>query len=469
MVVENCEKNGIKLQFVLFHHGLVTTFNDSNWADNPWNAVNGGFLKDPADFFNDDRAKELTRNWLRYAVARWGHSPSIMAWELFNEVQWVNAARDPKRRPEVAAWHAEMAKYLRQIDPYHHLVTSSSNEGLPASVFAAMDFDQPHTYPPSVFGALLGTKPPANKPMFFGEFGATGGLDRGAKEYLVVRDGFWGGLLGDHSGPGAYWYWDRAYRGNLYPEYRRQSRILDRSGFAEHPKAVPGRIAVLGVPPAKLIAQPGRGWEATEKFIYELPGDASTGSLAQLSTYIQGAKSGNRMMMPQPIRFRFRAEAPGKARFKVGQVARQGGQFEVRVNGGEPVLKSWEGGEGDRRVNEEVVVDFSAGAVEIAVDNPGGDWVTLEAVQVDGVGLGVSAAVLSDPDYALGRLTWKGRFGSAPKTLTLSGITDGRFELRQFDLEKGTERTLPVNVQRGRVSGYRPFALDEGFALMRVR
>ncbi|RYG32387.1 hypothetical protein EON81_20770, partial [bacterium] len=176
MVVAECEKNAIKLQFVFFHHGLFSTTTDPNWNTHPWNKANGGFLADPTDFFVDAKAKELTKAWLRYGVARWGHSTSIMAWELFNEVQWVDAAKlHPERIPDVEAWHKEMGAYLRSIDPYKHLVTSSSNEALPSSVFETMDYDQPHTYPPSIYGALLGAPVPKGKPIFFGEFGLGGG------------------------------------------------------------------------------------------------------------------------------------------------------------------------------------------------------------------------------------------------------------------------------------------------------
>ena len=100
MILNECEKDDIKFQFVLFHHGEFSTTTDPNWREHPWNKANGGFLADPTDFFINPQAKELSKEWFRYAVARWGHSPAIMAWELFNEVQWVDAAKlHPERLP----------------------------------------------------------------------------------------------------------------------------------------------------------------------------------------------------------------------------------------------------------------------------------------------------------------------------------------------------------------------------------
>ncbi|HEX3729325.1 MAG TPA: hypothetical protein VHV47_05945, partial [Opitutaceae bacterium] len=38
-LLEAAEANGVYLQVVLQHHGQYTTYNDSNWAINPWNAA----------------------------------------------------------------------------------------------------------------------------------------------------------------------------------------------------------------------------------------------------------------------------------------------------------------------------------------------------------------------------------------------------------------------------------------------
>jgi hypothetical protein len=464
-IVRSCEQHRIRLQLVFFHHGSFTTFNDSNWATHPWNTANGGFLASPAEFFTDPKAKELSKAWLRYAVARWGHSPAIMAWELFNEVQWTNAARDPQHVHDVAAWHAEMAAYLKSIDPYRHLVTSSSNENLDPKVFVAMDYEQPHTYPPSIFGALLGHQAPADRPMFYGELGAGGSGGPADQERLVVRDGFWGGLLGGHAGPGQYWFWDRVYRSSLYPEFARLSAVLARSGFAEHPQARPAPIQVTGAPPADLVARPGRGWAATEKFVYDLPADAGIGALPQLSTYIQGAKGGNRAMMKEPIRLRFRAREAGEARFTIGQVARRGGAIEIRVNGGAPVSRSWPAAERDTRVREEIAVPFPPGPVEISIDNPSEDWVTLDTLRIPGAGPGVLAARIGAPGYTLARLSWVGGFGTEPRSITLPGLADGRYELRQWDLDSGLEKVTPGQVTGGLLPNYQPIGRDEAFAL----
>jgi hypothetical protein len=60
-------------------------------------------------------ARAFVRKRLRYNVARWGWAPHLAAWELWNEVDNLDGF-DPAAN---AAWHREMARYLREIDPWH--------------------------------------------------------------------------------------------------------------------------------------------------------------------------------------------------------------------------------------------------------------------------------------------------------------------------------------------------------------
>ena len=78
-IVSAAEDAGISFQFVLFHHGAFSTRVNPNFPDHPWNKAKGGFLEKAADFFTDPEAKRRSKMWLRYAVARWGHSTSVMS------------------------------------------------------------------------------------------------------------------------------------------------------------------------------------------------------------------------------------------------------------------------------------------------------------------------------------------------------------------------------------------------------
>jgi hypothetical protein len=128
-IVSAAEQSGIFFQMTLHHHGQYSSTNGSNvnpqWEQNPYNTLNGGFLTNATQFFTNAQAQALTKRKLRYIVARWGYSPAIMGWELFNEVQFTDAAY-ANQWTNIAAWHDQMAQFIRSQDIYQHLVTTSS-------------------------------------------------------------------------------------------------------------------------------------------------------------------------------------------------------------------------------------------------------------------------------------------------------------------------------------------------------
>jgi hypothetical protein len=241
-MVDACERADVALQVVLLHHGAFSTAVNPNWAGHPWNVERGGFLRDPADFFSNGEARRRVKMWLRHAVARFSHSPSIMAWELFNEVEWTDAGLRG-RWAEIAAWHADMARYLRSIDPYRHLVTTSATLAHPA-LWEEMDYLQPHLYAFDVAAALRRAPLPAGKPVFFGEFGDRAAPSSGAGE--VLRDGLYAGILEDHAGSPMFWYWDLVEKHGLYGELRIAAEVSALSGLASHPAARPRKLRFAG-------------------------------------------------------------------------------------------------------------------------------------------------------------------------------------------------------------------------------
>jgi hypothetical protein len=91
----------------LENHGAFSLTHDSEWADNPYNAANGGPLAHPADFFTHEEARRLFEPGLRYVMARWSASGIVLGWELWKEVDLVT---NPDA-PDVIAWHREMAAW----------------------------------------------------------------------------------------------------------------------------------------------------------------------------------------------------------------------------------------------------------------------------------------------------------------------------------------------------------------------
>ena len=77
-------------------------------------------------------------------MSRFSHSTSVFAWEFFNEVD-VTTGFD---RAAQAAWHKEMATYLRSIDAYNHPISTSfcCNDVPEVWTLPEMDFTMTHAY-----------------------------------------------------------------------------------------------------------------------------------------------------------------------------------------------------------------------------------------------------------------------------------------------------------------------------------
>jgi hypothetical protein len=115
------------------------------WDCSLYNAANGGPLATPEEFWTSTVARGQYLNKLRYVVARYGASPRLVAWELWNEIDRTEGyASAPVRE-----WHAQVRKALEKLDPHRHLVSSSFHQpgGDPAlNRQPALDFVQAHVY-----------------------------------------------------------------------------------------------------------------------------------------------------------------------------------------------------------------------------------------------------------------------------------------------------------------------------------
>lgn len=116
------ERSGIRSILIIDAYNTLRDRDlEPKWASSIYNRDNGGPLDKPGDFWTNATIKLAYKNKLRYLVARYSAFKSVFAWELWNEVDLVRG-HDPA---VVMAWHDEMAGYLKSIDPYGHLVTTS--------------------------------------------------------------------------------------------------------------------------------------------------------------------------------------------------------------------------------------------------------------------------------------------------------------------------------------------------------
>ncbi|MFH0758164.1 MAG: DUF5060 domain-containing protein [Bacteroidota bacterium] len=150
-ILDLAKENGIYVMIAMDVHGMY--MEESSWSRQAFNSVNGGPAKTPTEFFTLEESRIKYKNKLRYFVARWGYSTNVAFWEFFNEVDNAAFTRSPRDSvliplDKVAEWHDIMSTYLKSIDPYKHLVTTSvSHREIPGMWdLDNMDLNQKHIY-----------------------------------------------------------------------------------------------------------------------------------------------------------------------------------------------------------------------------------------------------------------------------------------------------------------------------------
>jgi len=218
-LVEAAEQNGIYLQLCLITRDLYMES-----------------LKDPKSP-EYDRAIADARNLLRYAVARWGYSTHVAAWEYFNEI-------DPGRPTD--RFYAELGEYLEQIDVYGHLRTTSTWHPSPKDWrHPELDMAQLHHYLRPVPDAEWqdGVKVIAERtkflkeetprgPVLIGEFGlADTRFGRSSymqqdRQLVHFHNALWASALSGASGTALFWWWEQLEVQDCYHHYRPLAKFL---------------------------------------------------------------------------------------------------------------------------------------------------------------------------------------------------------------------------------------------------
>ncbi|MBL7110860.1 MAG: PKD domain-containing protein [Bacteroidales bacterium] len=213
-LLELCEAKDIYMQLAIFQHGPFSENVNPMWATNPYNSANGGFVDRAEKYFYNSECKAQTKKLLRYIVARWAWSKNLFAWEFFNEVQFtgIHNSQTAAWFPGVLQWHSEMSRYMKSIDPYGHLqTTSAADDQLPLlDTVATLDNLQYHLYYSEPY--LLETQAGLdyrfrdellNSSVVNGEYGTRDGAD---VPFDMQRHAIWNGIMTQV--PRYMWIWD---------------------------------------------------------------------------------------------------------------------------------------------------------------------------------------------------------------------------------------------------------------------
>jgi hypothetical protein len=427
-------------------------FREQGWQRNPYNVRNGGPCRTPGDWFTDPRARRLYRKRLRYTVARWGYSPHVLCWEFGNEVEGWADSPDAIKLP----WHKEMAGYLRGLDPFRHLITTSfwSQTG-PEEYWKLdnLDIVQTHCYTNDdgnvadpVRRYSLHQWEKFNKPHLFGEFGIRSHATTADKDPLGwgIHNALWAGLFSFCAGgPMPWWHEDYLDTLDLYFHFASLARFthgLPLGSARWEP------LPIRGLPLSR--------WGRPEHDQFLLQPDGTFAGDRRPQQLLHGQFHADLKHEPH---FTVRYPAPGKFVARIGTVS-AGGLLRIWLDGRQVLEEPLPCGQGpgkhsvyqpqwklwETTYDQDVAIDVPAGEHRIHVENLGRDWVTVTKYTFTG------CQVLDRPNLlACGMkttglaLVWvqnkdsswfnhaAGKVGQvAPSRITVEGLPDGNYRVQ---------------------------------------
>ena len=237
LIFEAAEEYGFYISFVLLTHGEVSRFIDACFDMSIWHKNNGGFIEEAEEFFTNRDTIDAYKCFLRYIISRWGYTESILCWELCNEVDHTSAVC-LGHLDDVKMWIHEMSDYLRQNDPYGHMVTA--NAGYPQIQMAisnSLDFVYFHLYNSyslkQPMNLCLPTWRAFGRPVIIGESGIDGPAklmnnQRIGEDLMEMIHGHFSCLFGSSGGTGMSWWWEEAEKHDGYRSFKAVSRLAER-------------------------------------------------------------------------------------------------------------------------------------------------------------------------------------------------------------------------------------------------
>jgi len=441
--VEIAEQNEIAIQLALQHHGQFSTTANPDWNDNPYRTQAGGWINNPALFFTDAEAIRLTKNKYRYIVARWGHSPAIFAWELFNEVQFTNGWR--KNQQDVVNWHETMAKYIHSIDPYEHPVTTSSHGSGFEKLWELPDINlvQEHFYGNDtihIFERTAAILARYNKPVIMAEFGLGGNpegkpqkepMGTQLAEGLEMHNGIWSSFFVKSSGH--MWWWDNYIDPcNLYGAYTAMAVYAKNENLADY-KLVKAEKAVSGAKAYHAIPGQNEFFAASTQNEFTLQGDNFAG-MEKLSKWLQGSTQQEIKSDPN---FHLNTQTAGNMKIHIVSVSADGNNgIRVLVDG----ATAYDKVQNNRAKNYTITVPYPAGTRTVQIVNTGDEWYQISSYEfapenassLDSVGLVSNQRAyiwIYDVNSQYG-MTDNGIFHN--ELISVKGLDDGQYNVEVY-------------------------------------
>ncbi|MBM3500149.1 MAG: DUF5060 domain-containing protein [Armatimonadetes bacterium] len=487
-VLDLAEKSGVYCMLALGYHGELldreSYFGEQCWVTSPYNQANGGPCAKPEDFWTNPEARRLYKQKLRYYVARYAHSPHVQSWEFWNEVV------------APADWIAEMAAYLKSIDPYRHLVTTTY--GYPEVWnLPDIDFTQTHMYgtgeqrhdgAPEIARLCREHTEQFGKPHFVGEFGIDWQKSDGDHDPqghgINLHNGLWSSMASRGMGGAAIWYWDGyVHPKNLYHEFTALARfagdiLWNKLAFRIAEVSMPTVEVAPGTPWRDLTVQPPMGWGTATGTEFTVQPDGRIAGEGAYSSFLYSPAKPNER---RPLSFRVNCPQGGQFVLHADTVSARA-VVQVSLDGQpawEKEFKAGPEGEGEYKTtkwfeqynlwqstfDQDYAIDLPPGEHTISLDNRDGDWITIATYTFKGCldprfAPELAVRGLCTDDLALLWLqnanhNWYNATHELaippipPATFTLRGLRDGQYTLEWYDTSTG----LKAREERVRCEG----------------
>lgn len=336
-----------------------------HWKNNPFNAANGGPCKEPDELFTNPEVLRIMRNRHRYTVARYAYSPSLLYWELFNEIEYTAGFLN---NPDQAFEYIRaLAKYMHSIDPYGRLVATSGNMEMRVPGDSLFDTIVVHVYGRDITERLNERTHPLlhfNKPFLGGEIGMT--YPQAAEgeildpEGVAFHNSLYASLFCGAAGTILHWWPQYLEVIDRYEQLRCFGRFIEgleldrlkpelRQLAAIRPADSP-QTRVQELPLSREWPQEahypvfsvrnGTLWKTLKAldFKQELDGDSEAIAAAgAMNALLAGSSTPG---TPREVTLTVTAEKPGKIRITPGAVARSGARLEIQLDGKTAVSRS---------------------------------------------------------------------------------------------------------------------------------
>ena len=382
-IIEIAGRKGVYIQMVFNFHGMFIPGDE--WENNPYNRKLGGSCKKPQEFFTNQQAKELFKRKLRYFVARWGYSSNILAWELFNEVDLIGNINED----EVVNWHKETAHYLRQNDPFRHLVTTSfskPNGGDKVWRLKEIDYTQVHSYINDVvtlITSLSKVRQKYRKPCIIGEIaGEITNVKQEAKDKKGIRlhNSLWTSTMSPLAGTAMYWWWYGHIRlNNLYCHYKALDEFTKDIDW-QNLRLVPinAEIEVKDQDRGDVIISPILNWEPSTGSKFRIPSNGFIKSDGILSKYFHASYHSQWRVTPT---FDVTYSEDGIFSIYIFQSSWLGAGLKIVLDDKVVLEKRFPPAAKDTIINQEYRIKIPAGHHVIKVVNDGRDWMNVSWIK----------------------------------------------------------------------------------------